>query len=341
MALTVLFSSPQSNDISIPIDSNLELVFSKPIDIFTVQNGISLYSIGAQTWTGALLSSKDSLTSDVKSDAGSINVIEFSATISGSTVTIIPLTPLGTYLQYYLQVAPGNDPTRFISTQTTDAPSYSANAVGQVRILSAYTGKISGIYSLLFTSGTTFDLLLDNIFQDSYTFTYDTELLIDNVLTISISNNFIDGDISTINVYTAEGLDSICKVTFTTSQYTVSTPTSIKIEDKLYNNIVNEFKVVSSIPAAMSINHPTIIPIVIKFNRPPNSVQDLTEKIKIHKLNMETGEIKRVKFLIEILGSTVKIYLHSVMQYTEISDLSIYNLNIDKYSKLETYKYIV
>jgi hypothetical protein len=341
MALTVLLSTPQNNDISIPIDSEMELIFSKPIDKFTVLNGISIYSIGAQSWTGSLLSTKDSLTSDVRSSAGEINIIEFSASVSGANVTIVPSVALNPNTQYYLQVVPGDDTTRFVSAQTTDDPIYSIAATGTVNILSAYSGIITGVYTLVFTSPTEFDVLFDGIFSNSYTFTPANQITIEDNLTLSVSSGFKANDTATINVYAPEGLDSICKITFTTSQYTSSAPTSIKIEDKLYANAINELKVINTIPPALSVNNSNVNPITIKFNRAIDSTQDLTDKVKIHKVNIETGDIKRIRYVAEINGSIVKLYMQSVEQIAEISESHIYGLDINKLSKIESYNYIV
>lgn len=340
MALTVLLSSPQNNDISIPIDSEMQLTFSKPVDEFTVLNGISIYSIGAQTWTGSLLSSKDSLTSDVKSGSDEIDIIEFSAAVSGANVLITPTKSLNANTQYYLQVVPGEDPSRFLSAQTTDAAIYSLGASGTVNILSAYSGILTGIYTLLFTSPTTFDVLFDGIFSNSYTFSTNPITIEDN-LTLSISSGFKLSDTATINVYAPEGLSTICKITFTTSQYQSDAPTSIKIEDKLYANVVNELKVVNTIPPAFSVNNNCVNPVTIKFNRAIDSMQELSEKIKIHKINIETGDIRRIKYTATVNGAIVKLYLESVEHVAEISDAHIYGLDIDKLSRIESYNYIV
>jgi hypothetical protein len=341
MALTVLLSEPQNTDISVPIDTKLKLIFSKPVDKFTVLNGITLYSIGAQQWTGSLLSSKDSLTSDVKSDAGQIDVIDFSVEISGANVDIYPTQKLKQTTQYFLQVAPGNDPTRFTSAQTTDTPIYSVAASGQVHITSAYTGNVATTFQLIFTSATDFDLMVGGIFKDSYSSTLNIPVLLNKEISVSIGAGFIANDTATFNVYPAEGLATLCKIAFTTSNYEETAPKSIKIEDKLYANVLNELKIINTIPAPWSMNNQNVNPIIIKFNRDIDSTQDLLEKIKIHKLNIETGDIKKIKFIPELAGNVLKLYMQSVLKSSEISDNAIYDLDIDKLTKIGSLNYIV
>ena len=325
MALSVLLSDPQNNDASVPIDSTLSLTFSKPVDEYSAINGITLYSMGAQTWTGSLLSTKDALTSDVKSGADQLNIATFSIEVSGANVKIIPSQPLLQTTQYFLQVAPGNDPTRFISAQTTDPPLYSAGTSGNITILSPYTGETTGTYTLLFTSNTTFDLMKNGIFTDSYTFTFGNSIEINKNLTISIDSGFNNGDDATINVYPAEGISGLCKITFTTSNYTTSAPRSIRIEDKLYSNQLDRLKITNTIPGHLSVNNLNINPIVIKFNRPIDPLQDFTDKIKIHKLGLDSGIVKKIIVQPKVVGNILKLYLVATEQISEVSETQIFD----------------
>jgi hypothetical protein len=341
MAISVLFSSPSNNDISIPIDTIIELIFSKPVDKFTINNGISLYSIGAQTWTGSAMSSKDALTSDVKSDAGQIDIVEFSTIVSGANVKLYPITKLKPTTQYYLQIAPGNDATRFVSAQTTDAPVYSIGVSGEVNVTSIYMGVTAKVYQLLFTSNTSFDLMIGGIYQDSYNYIHNVPLLINGNLNVSITTGFKENDTATINCYPAEGASTLTKILFTTSNYEQTAPTSIRIEDKLYNNVLNEYKITNTIPAPWSSNNAAINPVVIKFNRTIDNTQEILDKVKVHKMHLETGDLKKIIYVPEINGNVLKLYLQSVSNECEITDNAIYELDIDKRSRIDTLNYIV
>jgi hypothetical protein len=328
MALSILTSAPSNNDLAVQIDTEILMQFSKPIDKFSILNGLSIYTIGSQTWTGLMLSQKDALTSDVKSDAGEISTVEFSVAVSGSNIVIYPITKLLPDKVYFIQVAPGNDATRFVSAITVNDPIYSTACSGDIEILSSFTGKQNTIYRLVFTSQSTFDLLKNGEYDDSFVFLPDDEIIIDKKLKIKLSDYFINSDFAELVCFPAEGLDSLCKITFTTAKYEETTTKSIRIEDKLYNININPLSVIKTFPSPNSINNKQCNPIIIKFNRNILSTQDLQDKIKINKLNLYTGAIHGIGFVYEILGDTLKIFMQSVTQNITITSNDIYRANI-------------
>lgn len=58
---------------------------------------------------------------------------------------------------------------------------YSAGVSGQVNILSTYTGDTNSEFVLTFTSSGGFDLVKDSVYVDSYDFTANTPLALDNI----------------------------------------------------------------------------------------------------------------------------------------------------------------
>lgn len=343
MALTLLTCNINNNDVSVPIDTQIELTFSSPVDEFSLLSGISLFSIGSQTWTGSLLSQKDSKTSDVKSKADQINMVEYSCSVSGSNIILKPLIKLDKKTKYFIQLAPGKDPSRFLTSFTYDLPAYSyANQTsnGIMEILSSYTGKINCVYTFNFNSYNQFDLLIDGIYDDTYTFEEYKQLTVNKNLNISFNGAFASGDSISLNCYTPVGLDSMVKIAFTTSDYVEATVKSTNIEDKLYAALLSEFKILSTIPSNMSVNNNRINPVIVKFNKDISqvNVQDILNGIRIYKLNFKNGSTKKLLFYPKVTGDTLKLYLTSVSNISEAASLPEYDLNQDALSSFSEYK---
>jgi hypothetical protein len=335
MAFTLISSTPGNQELAVPIDTKIELVFSKPVDFFTIQPGISLYSIGSQTWTGSMLSSKDSLTSDVKSSADQINLVEYSFAVSGSTITLTPNAQLNKNTKYYLQIAPGSDLSRFLSASTCSQPIYSyatSGNNGQVEILSSYNGSSNAVYQLLFNGSDSFDLMIDGMYSDSYSFVQHNELRLNKHISISLNGLFGVGDVVELQLIAPESISGLVKYSFTTSEYTEEAPRSTRIEDKLYATLLNELKIVSTIPASLSVNNSRVNPIIIKFNKPIDTIQDLLTKINIVKLNLETGSTKRIKYYPQILNDTLKLYLVQIDSMSTVSELPVFKVVEDAFS---------
>ena len=346
MSFNLLTCNINNNDISIPIDTNIELSFSSPVEEFSVPNGISIYSLSSQTWTGSLMSQMDSKTSDVKSQADQVNIVEYSYTVSGSNVYIKPNKPLEQKIKYYIQLAPGLDPSRFVTASTYDAPNYNyinpSISTGLVEVTSPYSGKSNCIFTLTFNNQNEFDLSINNIYDGTHRFTQYKEFTINKMLNISINGIFNNGDTVVINCYAPVGLSTINKIAFTTSEYIEATVKSTNIEDKLYASMLSEFKIVSTIPSSMSVNNNRVNPIIIKFNKTLNAVNlsDIVEKIRIFKLNFSNGSTKKITFYPKADGNILKLYMVSVDNLSEITSLPIYEVASDTLSTFDDYKLV-
>lgn len=327
MALQILSSTPTSNAVSVPIDTKIQLGFNNPVDPFTIPYGVSIYSIGANTMTGPLMSELDVSSYDVKDPFDNISMVEYSYTVSGNDVTLTPLEPLSGGLKYYVQVVPGDDVSRFLSTKTFIDPVYSkavSSHNGEMNVTSSYTGAQEAVYLLSITGSGAFDLMKDNIYQDSLTYEEGVEFIIDKKISASINGEFTVGDTIELVCFPAEGVTSIYKISFTTANYTTATVQSTRIEDKIYKNLINNLKIVSIMPAPFSINNERCNPVIVRFNNTLDPLQDLTDQIKVYKANLETGVARKIVNYYQIQGSTLKIYLVSVEPSGEFIDEGIF-----------------
>jgi hypothetical protein len=347
MALTLLTASPSDSTINVSIDSKIQLDFNAAVDPFTVANGISVYSVAGTKWTGSMMSELDTGLSDVSSPFDGIHIIEYSYAISGNSVYITPTKPLDRHTQYYIQIVPGTDPSRFLSLKTTSNLIYSYATSGrnpEVNITGPYSGTINAVYTInissITASGGVIDVSIDGIYDNSYQFFNNIEFSLNKKLTLSIEAGFEVGDSVSIPVFAPVGISGIYKIQFTTSDYTTSQITSTKIEDKLYNLEIASLKVVSTIPASLSLNNSRCNPIIVKFNKPIDLLQDFTSKIRIFKINIESGSAKRINYYVKPQGDTVKIYMISVDSMAEVSDLPIFDVAIEPFSITSNYKLV-
>ena len=345
MALNLLTCNISDGDVLVPIDSNIELSFSGEVEKFSIVNGISIYSIGSQTWTGQMMSQMDAKTSDVKSKADQINIVEYSYSVSGNNVIITPKAQFDKKTKYYIQLAPGGDPKRFLTSATYSLPVYSyatSGSNGVVEITKPFIGKSNCVYKFVFSDSDTFDLMIDDIYEDTYNFKQYEEFTLNKSLTISMNGIFQTGDIVTIDCYTPLGISTLTKITFTTSDYVEATVKSTTIEDKLYSSFLSEFKIVSTIPSSMSVNNTRINPIIIKFNRALDGVDlnSLIDKIRIFKLSFNNGSTKKINFYPQVKDNILKLYLISVDNLAEVSTLPLYEIVDESLSIGEEYKLI-
>ena len=126
MTLSVVSINPHDQQLNVPIDRLITLTFSQAIDPFTVKNGLAVYTHGGQSWTGSELASLATKTSDIASLGLQNNYLDFSYTLSEDK-TILQIVPTSGFLpeaQYYVQIFPGTDATRYLSTSTTNSPTY-------------------------------------------------------------------------------------------------------------------------------------------------------------------------------------------------------------------------
>lgn len=307
--LTISSILPLDKSINIPIDKSVQIVFSEPIDPFTIKNGISLYTSSNGIWTGPALSHLDTQYSEVTDVLDDYNIVDFTYTINDNTLTIKPIANLLEDKTYYLSIFPGTDFTKVISTKTFDAPIYTFAPSGTISIESSFTGIENGIYNLFFTSSNTFDLSFNSVYVDSYTFTYDQILTLDNI-NIKLNGAFEINNVVDITVYKGAGISSLYKTSFTTNKYTTSIPTSQKIDDYTYNGD-SLFKITNAIPENNSVNNSPCNPITIRFNTNLNMAQELSNKIAIKRISLLDGKVKELKYRYKILNNSIKLYLVS------------------------------
>ena len=320
MSLTVLACNPTDLQLNIPLDTPITLTFSQAIDPFTVKNGIALYYISGQTWVGTELAILDNKTQDINSNVSN-QYVDFSYTLSldKKVLTITPSDSLKDNTQYYLQIFPGTDATRFLSSATVNTPVYTKNLTtpseGTIDIVSPFVGKTAGTYVISITSPTTADVIFNGVPQNSITFTNNIPVSLGN-LSVTFDSLFDINDIITIDVFVANGLTSIFKSTYTTSVYETFAVQSSRIEDTIYELTVGAFKAISIYPQDKSINNASVNPITIKFNKPiKNAGIDLTKHINITKKDMDSGLVKRINYFYvvdSVNQDTVKLYLDSV-----------------------------
>jgi hypothetical protein len=307
--LTISSILPSDKSINVPIDQSIQIVFSEPIDPFTITNGISLYTASDGIWTGSGLSKLDTQYTEVTNTSDDYNTVQFTYTISNNTLTIKPVSNLLEDKTYYLSIFPGTDFTKVISAKTFDAPVYTSAPSGTITIESSYTGTENGTYNLLFTANDTFDLSFNSIYVDSYTFNADEVLELDNI-SITLSGTFERDNEVDITVYKGIGISSLYKISFITNKYTIATPTSQKIDDYNYNGEA-VFKVTNSIPENSSVNNSPCNPITIRFNTNLNQAQNLSDKISIKRTSLLDGKVKELNYKYKILNNTIKLYLVS------------------------------
>jgi hypothetical protein len=345
MAISVVQVSPYDNQNLVPIDSKIEIDFSGPIDPFTILNGVSIYHNVAANWNGESASILDKTGSDISEVGQQFAYINYNYTIVGNKLIITPEKALDQNLEYFIQIVPGNDATRFLSQETTSPVVYTRTAVSvaEISVTSAFTGPTSGSYSFEFGLNHTFDLSFAGVYKASYTFVPNVPLNIGN-LTVSINGTFDLGDTAVLSVFAPTGLTVVYKSKFTTSRYEEMAIKSSKIEDQLYHLNVTTLKIASSIPGCLSINNKICNPIIIKFNKAIDQAQDLSSAISIFKTNIETGSSKKITYYYKFLGTdSVKVYLVGLDHLSSVSDLPIYNpgeqYRMQDFYKLPTYKY--
>lgn len=308
MDLLIQSTTPAINAINTALDTPISITFNQPIDPFTIPYGISLYTLTDGLWTGPDLAILDTQYADVLDTSGEYTYFPFSYTVENNTVKITPTVSLLPDRSYYLQVLPGSDPTRYLSKSTVGEITYSAGVSGQVNILSTYTGDTNSEFVLTFTSSGGFDLVKDSVYVDSYDFTANTPLALDNI-SISMTGEFKNGDTATFEAYKAVGTLSVYKIKFTTSKYTVSTPTSTILNE--IPDVLPELRIISSIPDNNSVNNTRCNPITIRFNQNLDKGQDVTKYVIIKRYDQDKGITSLLNYYYVIKNDTLKIYLIS------------------------------
>jgi hypothetical protein len=304
MDLLALNSTPLAGSISVPLDTKIEIEFNQPIDPFTVQNGIALYTLTNGLWTGPELSILDNQWSDVLDTSGEYTYFPFNFTIEGSKVKISPTVSLVADKKYYLTVLPGNDPLRYLSKSTISA--FTKSSSGTVNVLSPYTGSSSATYSITIASSGSLDVLKNGIYLGAFSYIINQPINLGDI-TISLNGTWLHNDTISFDCYKAEGTKSILKIDFTTSKYTITTPTSTIIHTLSDHAI--PLRVISTIPDHESVNNTKCNPIVIRFNKNLNPDQDVSRYINIRRYDIETGLSVPLNYYCNIAGDTLKVYL--------------------------------
>lgn len=313
MPLTITSIIPTEAKNDVPIDSSIIIEVSEEIDVFSVANGITLY-----TESRGILNDKDLIGLDTKYteilDIGEVNTpFPFGYQVNGNTIEITPTVSLIPDTTFYVDIFPGNDVTRYLSKKTVGNPLVISES-GIIGINSSYTGSADDTFEITFSSS-------DGITADTVdvakgiTQVLSTQFESDKVIDLGELKITLDGtwdvlDSISIPVFKASGPADLYRTNFTTSKYTTISPKSNKIE--YVSDTIAPFNMVSTTPEDMSIGNQTCNPIVIKFNKALKQDQNLTDKIKIKRVDFNTGITKNINQYFKIEGDTVKIYMISV-----------------------------
>lgn len=288
MILSVLNTSPNNLADNIAIDSKISITFNQEIDEFTVENGISLYSID-----------KDK----------NYIFVPYETSIDGSVLTITPETLLPD-TKHYISVLPGSDISRYLSAQTVSSPEYNRilNSTGEFTPMSSYTGENNVTYSFAIEAENNVGITRGLSFVDTIAYIPNEPIILSD-LTFSLDGSFDSGDEIQVSCFKSQGVDSIYKVEFSTSKYTTISPGSEEILDI---DQLNELYIVDTIPENLSVDNMTCNPIVIKFNKQLAQEQDIKSKIQIKKSDVLGNRKRIVDYEYIITGNIVKLYLKSI-----------------------------
>jgi hypothetical protein len=341
MALHIISADPYDLQQSVVTDSKVVIRFDGPIDPFTVSNGLSLYTPSPGLWTGPDLAILDTKYADVLDVTQEYTYFQYSytidnyvndggATITNGQLTVTPLLPFLPDRDYYFAIYPGNDASRYISKQTFSEPVYTldqaSTSLNTISVNSAFSGDVAGTYSLVVTdvNGTVIGISSTlNGVTDYRSVDISSNVLLDlTKIKLSFSSLDINGDpvIWTvldqveIDVFPAEGIDVIAKNKFTTTHVAQGNfPSSTKINTlSSIGKDASTLRLISSIPANLTLNNVRYNPITLKFNQNIDAIQDIASRIMVKRRDMNTGVVRAVKYYYKITDSTVKLYLTSL-----------------------------
>lgn len=310
--LNILNITPINNSINIPIDSEFLIEFDQPVDPFSIGFGINIYTIGDGIWSGPDLAILDTKL-DTPATYGEFQPYEFSYNINNNRIYIKTSKALMPERIHYISILPGNDATRFVSKPTFSAPVYEriATSSGILEVVSSYVGSENTTYIIDIVGVDKIDVIKGTQYINEFTFTNRQEIDLGDIK-VSLTGTFDIGDTINIDVFKAEGLESIFKTTFTTAKYTTFNPQSQSLTVPP-GNILNQesipFKIVKTIPENMSIDNNRYNPITIKFNKNIDTHQNIMDKIRITKTDFTTSKKVDISYYYKINGDTIKIYL--------------------------------
>ena len=296
--LQILNIIPSNESISVEIDKTIQITFSENIDPFSINNGISIYTINGVDTDVSILDSEDTN-------------IENTYIINNNTVSIKPGQPFESNKKYFISVFPGNDVLRFISKKTFSDITYERinTSLGTLEISSSFTGSVNGLYTLTFTGPKTFDLNIGLTYIDTYTFIDKTKLNIQDI-SISCNGNFDIGDVITFDTFKSEGLKALYKTSFITNTYETVLPVSETVDDLIESSIFEyPFTLSDMIPQNKSVNNNVSNPITIKFNKELKINQNLLDKIVVKRTSLLDGRVKTLNYKYKINNNILKIYL--------------------------------
>lgn len=311
--LQVLDIQPANNSIDISIDSKIRITFDQAIDPFSVSNGISLYTPTDGQWIGPEASILDTELKDVLDIGQDYSYFSYDFTIEGNTVIITPQASLLPERKFYVAVYPGSDAERYISASTVSTLTYERAGVseGTVNIVSSYLGEENGSYRLDFDGNGNFDLTRDgSVYLGQFSYTENSVVELDDI-NLSITGSFDAGDTVSFDVFTAQGTDSIYRVSFTTSQYKTFEENfqSTEITTIESAQVIPSIKLVNSIPDNLSVDNTRINPITLKFSESLDLNQDISSEIVIRLKDIDTGRVRRVNYYYKINNEILKLYL--------------------------------
>lgn len=321
MELIVSSITPIDAALNQPIDSKITIEFNQPIDPFTVQKGISLYTPTDKLWIGSELSILDTRYKDVMDIGEEYSYFQYDYTINGNILTITPQESLLPERKYYIAIFPGNDASRYVSSLTVSDPVITrvGSSDGSVNILSSFLGNTACSIELTFNGAGSFDVVKDGLtYIGSFNYIENEEVSLGSDLgnlKISVSGAFDDGDTVDIDLFPASGTTSIYRTSFTTSKYTQAIPSkqSVRVTDLSQVSIARaKLAIIKSIPENNSINNARCNPVTLKFNATIDPNQNLSEIIIVKRKHIITDVERRINFFYKITGDTVKLFLTTV-----------------------------
>lgn len=308
--LNVIDITPIDGSSYAALDAKLSITFDAPVDPFTVAQGVSLYTKSEGLWSGPDLDVLDSKYSDVLTIGDEFTYTQLTIDIVGNTVNLTPQISLFPNKTYFLQVLPGDDITRYISQKTFGDPTYTrvATSTGVLTVNSYYSGTDDDIYTFTFSkvgASSNIDVLKGSDYIGGFTYVPGDTLAIQDIQLV-FTGQFDDGDLITLDVFKPRGVTQVYKSTFTTSEYKTSSPTVSKKITSL-SELPRPLRIMDSKPDDQSIDNTFCNPITIRFDRAIKP--DLTNKLRIKKIDMTTGEIRFCKYYVKCTGNILKIYL--------------------------------
>ena len=308
MQLEILSINPPNGTLNTFLDIPIRIEFNQPIDPFTVKNGIGLYTIKKSAF-GENPITIDTNYSEYINAVDDFLYYNYNYTLEGNTVVIHPIAQMSADFTYYITAFPGDNGERYVSKSTIKSVSYTRvnNSVGLAHIVTYFKGSNDTTYQLIINADSTFDVLKNNIFQDTITYVVGVPVSVDSSLGVSLDGVFSTGDIVSIECIPSEGLTSLYQTSFTTSKYVIKDPISQTIE-----SMGVPLEILKTQPKHLSVNNQRCNPITITFSRTLDPEQDIANNIEITKRDFENGLTSNLTYYYKIMDNILRIYLIGV-----------------------------